>query len=183
MSRPGFSEDEEAGGSLPPGFSYIGLVAGVFALVLGLKSLRQDYQRYDRVGRFSEWESVPASWIQVSVRRDTSGALGEYYPDVLYDYRKEGKSVWGWRYSYEETPQSKEFWERRLSNFKKGDSLTVWIHPRLDGESLVEKQNDGLWGLFFKALAGVAFCLAGTALIGVGGWSALVSWKARRALG
>lgn len=178
MPRPGPSSPEDTDpGSLPPGFAYIGLVAGLFSLVLGIQSLRQDWARYERIGRFSEWIPVPAQWLKVGVRRDTSGAPGEYYPDVLYDYRRNGESIWGWRLSYEEGPQSREAWEKRLEGYRQGDSLTAWVHPRLAGEAVVEKRHDGFFGLYAKAAAGVLFCLAGVALIGAGGWSSLTRFR------
>ena len=173
--KPAQSSDETSGpGSpgLPFGVQLLAVIAGIVIFVMGAESILQDYRDIHKITHLeSEYRAQTGTWIQLGVRQDSS-ASRKFYPDVLFEYFVDGKSVWGWRLSLEEHPKPKEFWEERLKGYKVGDTVTVHVNPEDGKDSFVEMKTDGIFRPLLKGLVGVAFCVFGGLLliIPVGGW-------------
>ena len=83
----------------------------------------------------------------------------------------EGKRVWCWRYSYEEEPKPRSFWENRLRRWRVGDTVTAWVNPAEPKDSLIEKKRDaGLFRLAVKTALGMGFFLAGAVMAALPLW-------------
>lgn len=165
-------EEAPASGSVPFGVQLLAFLAGAVFLLLSGKSVTQDVRLIHRLRNLDAYyEPVPAKWIKVEVRRDTSGK-SDYYPDVLFDANVRGTSVWGWRLSLEEAPGDSLHWAKRLANYRVGDTVTAWVGRENPKDSFIEKRSDGLQRVFSKALLGVAFGLFGATLLilAVVGW-------------
>jgi hypothetical protein len=153
----------------------LAVIAGLIILVLGAKSVLQDYDVIHKLTHLdAEYRATPAKWVQVKVRQDTTGG-GEYYPDVLFEYFVEGQSVWGWKLSLEEIAKPEAYWKERLKNYREGDTVTAYVNPKRPtdpNESFVEMRHDGLLRPLLKGAVGVAFCLFGgfLVLVPIGGW-------------
>ena len=169
-------DPEEAGGTgSPPGVQILSLLCGLVMAYLGFKSATQDYRRVDKLIHLSRFVETPGKILQSSVRRDSSGAAGAYYPDMLYEYFVEGKSIWGWRLSYEEESRSKTYWEKRLTGYAVGSLAAVYYDPQNPKESILEKKTDRLFrALLYLALGGACF-LIGCLLV----WLPLADWVKR----
>jgi hypothetical protein len=174
--RPSASGPEEGpssgNGSVPFGVQLLAFLAGVVFLLLSGKSVLQDARLVHRMRNLDTYyEAVPATWLKVEVRRDTSGK-NDYYPDVLFDANVRGASVWGWRLSLEEAPADSLTWAKRLAKYRVGDTVTAWVDRQDPKDSFIEKRNDGLQRVFSKAMLGAAFGLFGATLvvIAVAGW-------------
>ena len=162
------SEDTEDIQSLPAGVRIISLVAGVILMVLGWKSLVPDYQFLHKLTHLDqEYLSAPGKILQVKVRRDTSTTGDKWYPDVLFEYFVDGKSIWGWRFSFEEEPRNRAFWEKRLSRYHVGDTATVYVSPKDPKDSFVEKKTDSLLRPLLKILLAGAFMTFGMLLFAI----------------
>ena len=161
--EPGESEE----GRMPFGAHLLALIAGMVIAILGWKSAAADFRLLRKFTHFdAAYRPVPAKFLRVEVRRDTAGGENEYYPNVLFEFFVDGKSVWGWRFSYEEEPRPRAFWEERLRGFHPGDTVTAYVNPADPKDSLVEKKRDGnLFRLILKILMGSGFFLAGAALL------------------
>jgi hypothetical protein len=104
----------------------------------------------------------------VKVRRDSSGNETQYYPDVLYEYFVDGKSVWGWKLSHEEEPQPRAYWEDRLRGYKEGDTVSAYVHRVDPKDAVLDPRHDGdLHRLVLKIAVGAGFFLAGMALFAI----------------
>jgi hypothetical protein len=158
-------EEPPASGSVPFGVQLLAFLAGMVFLLLSGKSVTQDVRLIHRLKNLDAYyEPVPAKWIKVEVRRDTSGK-SDYYPDVLFDANVHGASVWGWRLSLEEAPDDSQTWAKRLANYRVGDTVTAWVDRHDPKDSFIEKRNDGLQRVLSKALLGGAFGLFGATLV------------------
>jgi hypothetical protein len=164
--QSGPSRDEhDAPSSVPFGVQLLAFLAGLVFLLLSGKSVMQDARLIDRLRNLDAYyEPVPARWLKVEVRRDTSGK-SDYYPDVLFDADVHGQSVWGWRLSLEEAPGDSQHWAKRLANYRVGDTVTAWVDRKDPKDSFIEKHNDGLQRVLSKALLGGAFGLFGATLV------------------
>lgn len=167
---------EQGGGGVPFGVQLLAVIAGLIILVLGAKSVLQDYDAIHKLTHLdTEYKATPAKWVQVKVRQDTTGN-GEYYPDVLFEYfTPEGKSVWGWKLSLEEIAKPEAYWKERLKEYRVGDTVTAHYNPKRPtdpNESFVEMRHDGLLRPLLKGAVGVAFCLFGAFLVivPIAGW-------------
>ena len=164
-SASGPDEGPSSSGSVPFGVQLLAFLAGMVFLLLSGKSVLQDARLVHRMKNLDAYyEPVPAKWIKVEVRRDTSGK-NDYYPDVLFDANVRGTSVWGWKLSLEEAPADSQTWVKRLANYRVGDTVTAWVDRKDPKDSFIEKRNDGLQRVFSKALLGAAFGLFGATLV------------------
>ena len=160
-SRP--PEPEPAGG-VPRGVRILAFLCGLLVCWLGFKSARQDWRRIDKLTHLDRLASTPGKFLQVQVRTDSAGGGEDWYPDVLYEYFVAGKSIWGWRFSYEEEPRPKSFWEERLRDYAQGGEVTVYYDPADPKESILEKERDSLYRVWLKLGLGAAFLAAGLVL-------------------
>ncbi len=162
------SEDSEDIQSLPVGVRLLSLVAGLILMVLGWKSLVPDYQLLHKLTHLEqEFLPTPGKMLQVQVRRDSLGSGDKYYPDVLFEYFVDGQSIWGWRFSYEDEPRHKAYWEKRLSQYHVGDMVTTYVSPKDSKDSFVEMKRDSLIRPLFKALLAAVFVLFGAFLFAI----------------
>lgn len=164
--RNGPAEPEAAGG-VPRGVRVLAFLCGLLVCWLGSKSVRQDWRKIDALTHPDRLASVPGKFLHVQVRKDSAGSAEEWYPDVLYEYFVEGKSIWGWRLSYEEEPKPKAYWEERLKGYAAGDPVRVFYDPAHPKESILEKKRDSLYRVWMKLGLGVGFVLAGAVLAGL----------------
>jgi hypothetical protein len=166
--KPGKSADETSGDTspgIPFGVQLLAVIAGIVIFVMGVESILQDYRVIrSHTHLETEYTQMKGTWIQVKVRQDSSSS-GKYYPDVLFEYFPEGKSVWGWRLSLEEHPKGEGYWEERLNNYKVGDTVTVHVRPGDPKDSFVEPRTDGIFRYLLKGLVGVGFCAFGGLLV------------------
>jgi Protein of unknown function (DUF3592) len=140
---------------------------------MGLKSVLQDYRSIHKLTHLDEeYRAIPAKFLLVQTRRDTTTSKEEYYPDIRFEYFVAGKSVWGWRFSWEEEPRSRSYWEKRLERYHAGDTVTAYVNPDDAKDSFVEKKWDNLFRQFLKAAVGLGFMGVGGILcvIPVMGW-------------
>jgi hypothetical protein len=148
--------------SLPSGVRLISLIAGVILLVLGWKSLVPDCRLLYKLTHLdSVYRPIPAKILQMKLRRDTIETGDKYYPDVLFEYFIDGKSVWGWRFSYEEEPRHKSYWEKRLASYHTGDSVTAHVNTDDFKDSFIEEKTDSLLRTLIKALVAGGFVVLG----------------------
>jgi len=160
------SPDSSQSSSTPPGVFVLSVVAGLILIVLGGKSFYYDYLILQKMTHLSqEYQPTPARMLQVRVRRDTTESGDKCYPDVLFEYFVAGKSVWGWRFSYEEEPRHRSYWEKRLQNYHVGDTVTAYVNPLDAKDSFVEKKTDSLLRPGLKAGVAAVFVLFGTLLL------------------
>ncbi|MCD6024059.1 MAG: hypothetical protein K0Q91_975 [Fibrobacteria bacterium] len=173
--KPGQASDETSGAGspgIPFGVQLLALIAGIVIFVMGVESILQDYRVIRSLTHLdTEYKTMRGTWLQVKVRQDSSSS-GKYYPDVLYEYFPEGKSVWGWRLSLEEHPKGAGYWEERLKNYKAGDTVTVHVRPEDPKDSFIEPRTDGIFRYLLKGLVGVGFCVFGGILVFIplAGW-------------
>lgn len=159
------ARSDAAGASVPFGVRLLALLAGTVFLLLSAKSVMQDYQLYHKLTHLDElYTATPATWIKVDVRRDASGS-DEFYPDILFDARVNGESVWGWRLSLEEDPADSAYWVNRLSSYRVGDTVTAYVNPLDPKDSFIEKKTAGVQRVLSKAMLGAAFGLFGGTLV------------------
>ncbi len=152
-------------GKIPAGTQILALIAGLVLAVMGLKSMMQDYRIVHRLTHLDQvYRPTPAKFLRVGERRDTSGAVNAYYPDVLYAYSVRGKSVWGWRFSFEEEPRPFWYWQRRLDRYHVGDTVTAYVNPHDPKDSFVEDKHGNLLRPLLKGAVGLGFFLAGAVL-------------------
>ena len=162
------SENTEDIQNLPAGVRIISLIAGVILMVLGWKSLGPDYRLFHKLTHLEqEYGMTPARMIQVRVRRDSTDAGDRCYPDVLFEYFVGGKSIWGWRFSYEEEPRHRAYWEKRLSRYHVGDAVTAHVNPMDSKDAFVEMKTDSLIRPLFKILLAAAFVAFGALLFAI----------------
>jgi hypothetical protein len=174
--KPGaFREPEpeaESSGGVPQGVQILAFLCGLLVVWLGFKSARQDWARIDKLTHLERYAETPGTFLKVKVRRDSLGSGDAWYPDVIYEYFVDGKSVWGWRLSYEEEPRDKAYWEGRLAAYDSGKAVTVYYDPALPKDAIVEKKRDSLLRIWLKLALGAAFLAAGLGLAGLSlsGW-------------
>lgn len=163
-------DDAEVG--TPMGVQILAFLCGLVVVYLGCKSTWQDYSRIKKFDRLDGLLETSGRFIQVKVRRDTTGSEDDYYPDILYEYFVAGKSIWGWRLSYEEEPKPKAFWEARLAGYKQGTPVPVYYDADAPKDAIVEKKHDGLGRIWLKMALGGGFVLVGLvlALLPPWGW-------------
>jgi hypothetical protein len=84
----------------------------------------------------------------------------------------DGKSVWGWRLSFEEEPGTKAYWEERLKGYAVGNPVAVYYDPAVPKDAILEKRHDNLFRVWMKMGLGAGFLLAGALLAGLSlsGW-------------
>src|SRR5690606_7159127 len=71
--------------SVPFSVQLLAFLAGVLILLLAGKSAVQDFRLARKLSHPERYyETVPATWIKLGVRRDASGEAA-FYPDVLFD--------------------------------------------------------------------------------------------------
>lgn len=159
------SASEPAGTPVPFGVRLLALLAGTVFLLLSAKSVMQDYRLYHKLTHLDEiYVPTPATWMKVDVRRDASGA-DDFYPDILFDARVNGESVWGWRLSLEEVPGDSAYWLSRLAAYRVGDTVTAYVNPQDPKDSFIEPKTDGVQRVLSKAVLGAAFGLFGGTLV------------------
>jgi hypothetical protein len=170
--RPERQEEPEAAGGTPLGVQILAFLCGLVVAYLGFKSTWSDYIHIDKLRHLERFSETEGKFLQVKVRRDSAGSENDYYPDVLYEYFVDGKSIWGWRLSYEEEPKSKDYWESRLAGYAKGAPVKVYYDPAAPKDSIVEKKHEGLYRVWLKMGLGLGFLLVGLvlAVLPVSGW-------------
>ena len=160
--------EESQNDPAPVGVHLIALIAGVILIVLGWKSLTDDYRLLHKLTHLDEvYRPMPSKMLQVASRRDSLESGDKYYPDVLFEYFVDGKSIWGWRFSYEEEPRRKAYWERRLASYHPGDTVTAYVDPANPKDSFIEKKTDSLIRPLLKALLAGVFVLFGGLLFAI----------------
>jgi hypothetical protein len=164
MKRTQAVEEAESAAGMPQGVRLLAFLCGLLVCWLGFKSARQDWRRIDRLTHLDRLASAQGRFLHVHVRQDTAGSGGDWYPDVLYEYAVDGKSIWGWRLSYEEEPKPKAYWEARLKGYSAGAPVAVYYDPAAPKESILEKRRDGLGRVWMKLGLGAAFLAAGVVL-------------------
>lgn len=170
--EPEEPSDAESAGGVPQGVQILAFLCGLLVAWLGSKSAWQDWSRIDKLTHLERYSETPGKFLRVKVRRDTVGGGEAWYPDVLYEYFVDGKSVWGWRLSYEEEPRGREFWESRLAAYDSGAAVAVYYDPAHPKDSILEKKHDSLYRIWLKLGLGTAFLAAGLGLAGLSlaGW-------------
>jgi hypothetical protein len=168
--RPNSGESEwdknaKDSGSIPKGVVWLALVAGILFCTMGWNSALKDIAELSTLKAIESFKPVSAKWLKVSVRHDTAGAAEDHHPDVLYEYFVGGKSIWGWRFSYEEMPHPKTFWEMRLRPYRQGDSVTAYVSETDPKISLIEKKSDGLFRPYLKLFMSLGFVAVGILLL------------------
>lgn len=168
MKSPSFKtgpkeEEPEGPATTPLGVQALSFLCGILVVVLGFKSAWQDYRDIHKLTHLEAFVETPGKILKVGVRRDSSSS-GEYYPDVLFEYFVEGKSIWGWRLSYEDEPRPEAFWKDRLAGYAEGRPTAVFYNPAKPKDSILEKKHDGLYRTAMKMSLGVLFLLAGLLL-------------------
>lgn len=159
--------EPDSAGSVPQGVRILAFLCGLLVAWLGFKSARQDWSRIDKLRHLERYSEAPGTFLKINVRRDTLGSGEAWYPDVLYEYFIDGKSIWGWRLSYEEEPRDKAYWESRLAGYDSGSAVTVFYDPALPKESILEKKRDSLYRIWLKLALGASFLAAGIGLAGL----------------
>ncbi len=164
--------DSEASGGVPQGVQILAFLCGIVVAWLGFKSAYGDWTYIDKLSHLERMATTEGRFLQVKVRKDSVGSKDDWYPDVLYEYFIEGKSVWGWRLSYEEEPGTREFWEKRLSGYSAGATVPVYYDAAFPKDSILQKQHDSLVRIWMKMALGAGFLLAGLGLAGLSlsGW-------------
>ena len=167
--KPRSSDEPEAmgneSGKTPIGVRLLALIAGIVLIIMGIRSVGQDVIEIRKLTALSDFSATSGKWLQVSIRQDSTGASDEFYPDVLYEYFVNGKSIWGWRLSYEDQSRPKTYWDMRLKGYRKDDSVMVYVNPHDAKDVIVEKKTDGLLRPILKALVGSGFALFGFVLV------------------
>lgn len=163
--RPSDGREPEAPASTPFGVQLLSFLCGLLVAYLGAKSALQDGRLIRKLTHLEEFTETPGRFLQVQVRRDSSGS-GEYYPDVLYEYFVDGKSIWGWRLSYEDEPRPEAYWKERLAaaGYAAGVTVPVYYNPAEPKDSIVEKKRDSLYRVVMKMGLGILFLAAGLLL-------------------
>lgn len=157
-------EENEVATGTPLGVQVLSFLCGLVVAVLGFKSVHQDYAFIQKMTHLDRFVETSGKFLQVKVRRDTTGSSEDFYPDVLYEYIADGKSIWGWRLSYEERPHSKNYWEERLKGYATEAPVQVFYNPDSTKDSILEKKLESLFRTWMKMLLGVGFLLAGLVL-------------------
>jgi hypothetical protein len=167
MKPPSFkgpaADEPEAPSSTPLGVQVLSFLCGLLVAFLGFKSAFQDWRHIDKLTHLDAFVETPGRFLQVKVRRDSSGS-GEYYPDILFEYFVDGKSIWGWRLSYEDEPRPEAYWRERLAGYAEGKPVTVYYNPAEPKDSIVEKKRDSLYRVSMKMALGLLFLAAGLVL-------------------
>lgn len=161
--RPVEHAEPEPPANTPFGIQALSFLCGLLVAFLGFKSAYQDWRLLDKLTHLDAFVETPGKFLQIKVRQDSAGT-GEFYPDVLYEYFVDGKSIWGWRLSYEEEPKPEAYWKERLSGYAVGRTVPVYYNPDLPRDSIVEKKRDGLYRLIMKLGLGLLFLAAGILL-------------------
>jgi hypothetical protein len=176
MKAPAFKSGEpaetETSSGTPFGVQFLSFLCGLVVIVLGAKSTLQDYRIARKLTGLDAFVETPGRFLKVEVRNDTLGGPDEFHPDILYEYFVDGRSVWGWRLSYEEEPRSRGYWKERLAGYREGLTVPVYYNPDEPKDSIVEKKTDGLYRTIMKMLLGGLFLLAGVilAVLPAAGW-------------
>ena len=165
-------EEAEPPGGTPRGVQILAFLCGLVVAYLGFKSTWGDYARLDKLNHLERFRETEGKFLRVGVRKDTIGSSGDFYPDVIYEYFVDGKSIWGWRLSFEEEPKPKPYWEDRLAAYAKDGVVKVFYNGAEPKESILEKKHDGLFRLWMKMLLGLGFLLVGLllAVLSLSGW-------------
>lgn len=172
--KPGAApqEEPEPAGGTPLGVQILAFLCGLVVAYLGFKSTWSDYLLIDKMTHLDRFTETDGKFLHVKVRTDTTGASGDFYPDVLYEYFVDGKSIWGWRLSYEDEPRPKAYWEERLAAYRMGAPVKVFYDGTAPKESILEKKHDGLYRVGLKMALGIGFLMVGLvlALLPLAGW-------------
>jgi hypothetical protein len=165
-------EEIEAPAATPPGVQILSFLAGLMVAFMGFKSSHHDYKQLAKLTHLENFAAAPGKFLEVKVRRDSSGSDKDWYPDVLYEYFVDGKSIWGWRLSYEEEPQPKDYWVSRLSSYAKGAPVTVYYDAEHPKDSILEKRHEKLFRIAMRLGLGLLFLAAGAvlAVLPASGW-------------
>ncbi len=158
------AEEGNEASRIPGGVLWLSFGAGLLFLVMGARSAQEDFKQVSKLMHLSSYQVMPARWLKVAVRRDTSESLDDHYPDILFEYFPNGQSVWGWRLSYEDLPRPKSYWDMRLKPYKVGDTVTVFWDGEHVQDCIVERKSDGLTRPLLKVAMGIAFALVGAVL-------------------
>jgi hypothetical protein len=161
---PAAPEEPESNASLPMGVQVLSFLCGLVVAIMGFKSAFQDYHVIHKLDHLEVFRSTPGRLLEVKLRRDSSGSDKDWYPDVLYEYFVDGKSIWGWRLSYEEEPKPRGYWETRLKDYAQGAAVTVYYDADNPKEAIIEKKHESLVRLGMRMGLGVLFLLAGLLL-------------------
>lgn len=172
--KPGaaYREDGDTVGGTPMGVQILAFLSGLLVAFLGFKSTWQDFSHINKLSHLERFVETPGKILQVKVRTDSTGSADDYYPDVLYEYFVEGKSIWGWRLSYEEAPKPKAYWEKRLAGYAPGGSVTVYYDADQPKDAIIERKHEGLYRIWLKMGLGAGFLLVGLVLVVI----PLASW-------
>ena len=170
--KPGEPAEAESASGTPFGVQLLSFLCGLLVIALGAKSAAQDYRLVRKLTGLDAFVETPGRFLQVKVRNDTLGSPDDYHPDILYEYFVDGKSVWGWRLSYEEEPRPRAYWMERLSGYREGLTVPVYYNPAEPKDSIVEKKSDGIYRTVMKLLLGALFLAAGAVLAALpaAGW-------------
>ncbi len=156
------------------GVQFLAFAVGIVLIVLGLGSLRQDWKGMRQLTNLEDLLETEGRVLKAEVRSDTSGAEDEFYPDMLFEYFIDGKSVWGWRLSLEEKAQPREYWVKRLEKYRVDDRIPVYFDRENPAYSMLEKRNDGLFRPLLSLTVSGGFTLFGLllALVPLSAWMA-----------
>jgi hypothetical protein len=165
-------EEPDAPAGTPMGVQVLAFLCGIVVVHLGLKSIRQDYRIIAKTTRLESYAETPGKMLQIKIRRDSLGTEDDTYPDVLYEYFVDGKSIWGWRLSLEDEAKPRSYWTARLEGYAVGARVPVYFDPAQPKESVLEKKHDGLSRTWLKMAVGGGFVLVGSllALLPAIGW-------------
>ncbi len=161
---PVHSGDSEDAGGTPFGVQVLAFFCGLVVAFMGQKSMRQDVVRIKAMTHLESYLETPGHFLKVAVRRDSSGGADDYYPDLLFEYFIDGKSVWGWQLSYEQEPRPKAYWESRLGAYHVGELVNVYYDSGKPKDSIIEKKHDSMYRTWMKLLLGAGFFAIGAVL-------------------
>ncbi|MDQ3001784.1 MAG: DUF3592 domain-containing protein [Fibrobacterota bacterium] len=177
--KPGAAYRDDADGDTlngtPIGVQILAFLSGLLIAFLGFKSTWQDFTHINKLSHLERFLETPGKLLQVKVRIDSTGSADDYYPDVLYEYFVDGKSIWGWRLSYEEVPKSKAYWEERLAQYATEAPVKVYYNAAQPKDAIIEKKHEGLFRIWLKMGLGAGFLLVGLVLVVI----PLTSWLRR----
>jgi hypothetical protein len=169
---PARAPEPETAGGLPQGVRILAFLCGLLVCWLGFKSARQDWKRIESLTHLDRLVPAAGKILHAQVRVDSAGSGEDWYPDVLYEFFIDGKSVWGWRLSYEEEPGTKAYWEDRLKGYAAGNPVGVFYDPAAPKDAILEKKHDSLFRVWMKLGLGAGFLIVGLILAGLSlsGW-------------
>jgi len=165
------STSEDSLSSTPAGMLILSFLCGMVVAFMGFKSIRQDFLAINKLTHLENLKTTPAKILQLKIRQDSTGSKNDCYPDVLYEFFIEGKSIWGWRFSFEEEPRPRVYWEERLRDYQVGQNVSAYYNPAFPKDAILEKKHSNVLRIWMKMIVGIGFVFVGATLVFIPVWS------------